>query len=448
VNELYPDIDDSSVVPRALLRVSLKDSAIHSRYAAVNRAVHWISDMQGMNGGWAAFDRDNNMRILAHVPFADFMTPLDPTSVDVTAHVLELLAEAGRVDTSFQRALSYLVKQQEADGAWYGRWGVNYVYGTGSALEAFGAAGAVNGQPTDSTVQTSSRPGDRRSISRGIRQAIDLAVLRGVSWLESCQNPDGGWGETCASYDDPRLKGIGRSTPSQTAWALMGLIAAGKGQSNSVRRGVGYLLDNQKDNGSWAEELYTGTGFPGAFYLRYDLYRIYFPLLALSRYLKSVITVETKKSTDSFENENFTSESEKRLASIDPAERILLMPHCLRLSDRCQAGYGKRGLECKECSPECSVFKLKREAEEMGYKGVCIAPGGKLALKYISETRPQGIVAVACQQELDEGVEAVAGKSTGEGYSPVIYVIPLTKDGCVDTEVNVELALKKVALGC
>ncbi len=256
-NDLYPDVDDTVAVSLALLRVDLPER--EAKVEALDKAQRWILDMQSGDGGWAAFDRDNNMQILAKIPFADFMTPLDPTSADVTAHVVELLAKLGdpRSQASCRRALSYLRREQEADGSWYGRWGVNYVYGTSAVLPALHEAG---------------------------EDEAETYIQQGVAWLKQHQNPDGGWGETCESYEDPSLRGLGASTPSQTAWSIMGLLACGEGDSDAVLRGVAYLLDTQAADGTWDEELYTGTGFPRAFYLRYHMYRIYFPLMALARF--------------------------------------------------------------------------------------------------------------------------------------------------------------------
>jgi squalene-hopene/tetraprenyl-beta-curcumene cyclase len=254
-NRFYPDIDDTAVVPRALKGVSLPAGEEAARAGAVRRGTSWVLRMQGKNGGWAAFDRDNDKKMLENIPLADFMTPLDPTSSDVTAHVLELLVTDRSFSDSVQRARRYLRNIQEADGSWYGRWGVNYIYGTGLTLAGLQASGE-----------------DMRSPY--VRKAAD--------WLVSCQNGDGGWGEACRSYDDPSLRGRGQSTASQTAWALLGLSACGGGPE--ADRGAAFLLAAQKGDGSWDEDGFTGTGFPRAFYLRYDLYRIYFPLLALSRY--------------------------------------------------------------------------------------------------------------------------------------------------------------------
>jgi squalene-hopene/tetraprenyl-beta-curcumene cyclase len=256
-NRLYPDIDDTAVVPRALLRVQLSEPEEKHKAEAVRRGLNWVLAMQSSNGGWAAFDRDNNKEFLAHVPFADFMTPLDPTSPDVTAHVIELIGEIKAGRSLLDKSIAYLKKQQEPDGAWFGRWGVNYIYGTGLVLASLRTAGE------DMTVDY---------------------IGRAVSWLKSCQHSDGGWGETCRTYDDTECRGVGPSTASQTGWALMGLLAAGGGDSSSAKRGIRYLVEKQEKDGSWLEEAYTGTGFPRAFYLRYDLYRIYFPLLALAQY--------------------------------------------------------------------------------------------------------------------------------------------------------------------
>lgn len=256
-NDLYPDLDDTPVVARALRKVRLSAEEEEAKAKAIDRGLRWTLSMQSSDGGWAAFDRDNNKQILASVPFADFMSPLDPTCPDVTAHVIELLGELNRHHLALGRALDYLKRSQEVDGAWYGRWGVNYVYGTGLVLAGLAAAGESSEQSY---------------------------IRRAVSWLRSHQNADGGWGETCHTYEDPAFRGIGPSTASQTAWALMGLMAAGEVLSPAVRAGINYLLETQQADGSWKEDAYTGTGFPRAFYLRYDLYRIYFPLIALARY--------------------------------------------------------------------------------------------------------------------------------------------------------------------
>jgi squalene-hopene/tetraprenyl-beta-curcumene cyclase len=260
-NEFYPDIDDTSVVARALLNIELAPQQEAAKAEAAGRGWRWVEAMHSSDGGWAAFDRNNNKQILGEVPFADFMTPLDPTSADVTAHALELISRLDAGSLSIKRGTEYLKRIQEPDGAWYGRWGVNYIYGTGLSLVSLRSAGEDMGQGY---------------------------IGRALQWLTSHQNQDGGWGETCETYVNPAARGKGQSAASQTAWALMGLIAAGNQTAASIERGIDYLLQHQNENGTWDEDAYTGTGFPRAFYLRYDLYRIYFPLLVLSQYRASL----------------------------------------------------------------------------------------------------------------------------------------------------------------
>jgi squalene-hopene/tetraprenyl-beta-curcumene cyclase len=219
--------------------------------------------MQCRNGGWASFDKDNDRMVFQYVPFADHNAMLDPPTVDITARVLEMLADYGydRNHPTCHRAIKFIKKEQEPDGSWFGRWGVNYIYGTALVLRGLEAMREDKNEPC-------------------IQQAAE--------WLRSVQNADGGWGETCGSYDDAASKGVGTSTPSQTAWAIHGLLAAGDTRSDSVARGVAWLLEHQRADGSWAEEEFTGTGFPRVFYLAYHLYRQYFPLLALTTYQKTV----------------------------------------------------------------------------------------------------------------------------------------------------------------
>lgn len=262
-NRHYPDIDDSAVVPRAMGMVKLPGPKEESDKAeAIARGMRWVVSMQGDNGGWASFDLNNHKKMLAHIPFSDFITPLDPVSPDVTNHAIELLSQSGHsFKEAIDKGVTYLKRNQEEDGAWYGRWGVNYIYGTGLVLPSLRAAG------------------------EDMKQAY---IQKAVSWLKSHQNHDGGWGETCRTYDDPGHRGQGESTASQTAWALMGLLAAGEAGSTEVQKGISYLIQTQLDNGSWQEVAFTGTGFPRAFYLRYELYKIYFPLLALAQYKSSL----------------------------------------------------------------------------------------------------------------------------------------------------------------
>jgi squalene-hopene/tetraprenyl-beta-curcumene cyclase len=271
-NDLYPDVDDTAVVLLALQKAGAVDPETRER------ALAWVRAMQSRNGGWAAFDKDNTSRLPALLPFSDFGEMIDPPSADVTAHVVEMLGAFG-VDSghpSLARGLRYLYGRQEKEGSWFGRWGVNHVYGVGAVLPALATAG----EPTDS-----------------------LAVRRAVRWLNDRQNSDGGWGETCASYVEVEARGRGESTPSQTAWAMLGLIAAGRADSAAARRGAHFLLERQGPDGAWDEESFTGCGFPGygigeergarisegrelaaGFMIRYHLYRNCFPLLALGRY--------------------------------------------------------------------------------------------------------------------------------------------------------------------
>ena len=257
-NAFYPDIDDTAMVLLALSRSTATNPA--AQQACHRRAIDWLLAMQSSDGGWAAFDADNNWEFLSHVPFADHNAMLDPACADITGRVLEALAAHG-VDhnhRAVRRGVDWLIRNQEADGSWYGRWGVAYIYGTCFALRGLAASGES----------------DR-----------EVHILRAGEWLRSIQNADGGWGECCASYDNgsytPAI-----STPSQTAWAILGLIAGGDSSSLSVRHGIEYLLETQRPDGSWHEVLATGTGFPKVFYLNYHLYKDYFPLLALAGFVK------------------------------------------------------------------------------------------------------------------------------------------------------------------
>lgn len=295
-NEFYPDIDDTIMVLMALQQclpdgvsqtwqaemnstnsslpplqtlvaqrnvasgaVALTElEASRPMLDAMQRGVRWMLSMQNKDGGWAAFDRDNNREILTRVPFADHNAMIDPSTADITARVMEMIGRLGLWTNhpALQRALNFVWQNQEPDHCWIGRWGVNYLYGTWQCLVGLAAVGIPS---------------------------TDIRVQRGARWLKSVQQPCGGWGETPRSYDDPTLRGQGTATASQTAWALMGLCAAGEVNSASVERGVQFQLERQKADGTWDEPEYTGTGFPRVFYLRYHLYRTYFPLMALAR---------------------------------------------------------------------------------------------------------------------------------------------------------------------
>jgi squalene-hopene/tetraprenyl-beta-curcumene cyclase len=256
-NVNYPDVDDTAEVVLALVRVDHPQPA--RLKAALDRATSWLEGMQSSDGGWAAFDADNCRELIRNLPFCDFGEVIDPPSADVTAHALEMLAALGLTSTApAQRGLEWLLQAQEQEGSWFGRWGVNHVYGTGAAVPALTAAG----------VDASSAP-----------------IRRAVQWLESHQNDDGGWGEDCRSYDDAEWIGRGESTASQTSWALLALHAAGE-HSAAVRRGLQWLVETQRPDGTWDEPQYTGTGFPSDFYINYHLYRLVFPIMALGRFAR------------------------------------------------------------------------------------------------------------------------------------------------------------------
>jgi squalene-hopene/tetraprenyl-beta-curcumene cyclase len=255
-NDTYPDIDDTAEVVLALRRAAPSPAAD----AACDRAVRWTLGLQCREGGWGAFDADNDSKLVAALPFCDFGEVTDPPSADVTAHVVEMLALERTNADALSRAVEWLWDQQEADGSWFGRWGVNYVYGTGAAVPALVAAGA---SPADARIQ------------------------RAVGWLEEHQNEDGGWGEDIRSYVEPEWRGRGESTASQTAWALMALHAAGRPGTGAVTRGIDWLVRNQAEDGSWDEPWFTGTGFPWDFSINYHLYRLVWPVMALGRYLAS-----------------------------------------------------------------------------------------------------------------------------------------------------------------
>jgi squalene-hopene/tetraprenyl-beta-curcumene cyclase len=256
-NDNYPDLDDTAEIVLALRRVEHPDRERVD--AAVARAVNWLVGMQSSNDGWGAFDADNFHGIVEKHPFCDFGEVTDPPSADVTAHAIEMLALEGLADGDpARRGLEWLLREQEADGSWYGRWGVNHVYGTGAALPALKEMG-IGPEHT--------------------------AMRRAVEWLRAHQNEDGGWGEDCRSYVDRSWIGRGASTASQTAWALIALHAAGHPRDEMVERGLRFLADTQREDGSWDEPYYTGTGFPGDFYINYHLYRLVFPVTALGRWL-------------------------------------------------------------------------------------------------------------------------------------------------------------------
>ncbi len=259
-NELYPDNDDTAEILMAWHFIGNRaDADPRHKLKEFQRALSWLLSMQSRNGGWAAFDQDNNQELFNEIPFADHKAMLDPPTVDVTSRILWLLGILGfkQEHPQVRRAIDYIKNEQETDGCWFGRWGVNYIYGTWLALTGL------------------------RSIGENITES---RYQRAVDWLKSRQNEDGGWGETCDSYVDRSLAGQGTSTASQTAWALMGILAGGDFRSESIQRGIRYLISQQNDKGTWWEPEFTGTGFPGHFYIKYHMYQHFFPLMALSRY--------------------------------------------------------------------------------------------------------------------------------------------------------------------
>jgi squalene-hopene/tetraprenyl-beta-curcumene cyclase len=269
-NEFYPDTDDTAQVLLALSKVD--NPRERYQHSVAQRAIDWEFAMQCRNGGWGSFDKDNTKMIFQYIPFADHNAMLDPPTVDITGRILEMLAIYGytRDDKRVQKAIQFILREQEPDGSWFGRWGVNYIYGTFLVLRGLDAIGFDRNEPQ---------------------------MQQGAEWIRMVQNPDGGWGETCGSYDDPNTRGEGPSTPSQTAWALMGLLSAGDDRSDSIAKGIRWLLTHQQSEGGWDESMgegatrqsiITGTGFPRVFYLAYHGYRQYFPLMALTAYQRAM----------------------------------------------------------------------------------------------------------------------------------------------------------------
>jgi squalene-hopene/tetraprenyl-beta-curcumene cyclase len=248
-NDLYPDIDDTAVITLGLRKLGMGEDA-------VRRGLDWLVGMQSSNGGWGAFDVDNSSYWLYKLPFCDFGYVIDPPSEDVTAHALEVLARDPQYADAVERGVEYMLREQQEDGSWWGRWGVNHVYGTGAALPALEACGFEPGHP---------------------------AIRRGVAWLDSVQDASGGFGEDIRSYHEPAWRGRGTPTASQTAWGLLGYVAGGAAESEPAQRAADWLCASQEPNGDWSEEHYTGTGFPTDFMIRYHLYRLYFPVMALGR---------------------------------------------------------------------------------------------------------------------------------------------------------------------
>jgi squalene-hopene/tetraprenyl-beta-curcumene cyclase len=253
-NPWYPDVDDTAMVMMSLCRLGSEGVK-----PAIGRAIPWLLAMQNDDGGWAAFDRTRDRPILEHIPFADHNAMQDPSCPDITGRVLEGLGHCGFTiaHPAVQRAVAFIRSKQDSHGCWWGRWGVNYIYGTWQVLTGLRAVGEPMGQ---------------------------VYTRKAAAWLRHHQKPDGSWGESCETYDNPRLRGQGESTPSQTAWGMMGMLAACGPNDPAVQKGARWLVENQRLDGEWDEHFYTGTGFPRVFYLKYHLYRLYFPLMALGRY--------------------------------------------------------------------------------------------------------------------------------------------------------------------
>ena len=262
LNDWYPDVDDSGFVMLALKDIKVRDKK--QKDQAIKRGVTWCLGLQSANGGWGAFDKDNTKYLLNKIPFADLEALIDPPTADLTGRMLELLGtfNFAKSHVAVARALAFLKDKQEPEGPWWGRWGVNYIYGTWSVLGGLGAIGEDMTQPY---------------------------IKKAVNWLKYKQNMDGGWGEVCESYEDRSLMGCGPSTPSQTAWALLSLFTAGEVQSTAASRGIEYLVTTQKSDGSWDEDAFTGTGFPKFFMIKYHIYRNCFPLTALGRYRRLLL---------------------------------------------------------------------------------------------------------------------------------------------------------------
>jgi len=255
-NDAFPDVDDTIEIMLFLESLSLP---LANKKEALDRAIDWVVSMQSKNGGWGAFDKNNLCHWVNRIPFSDHKACLDPPTADITARVIETLTHFGYHLNmeSLERALAFVRQEQTPCGAWQGRWGVNYLYGTWCVLQGLAMAGISPREPY---------------------------MARAIDWLLSVQNRDGGWSESCESYERGYLVPLPHSTASQTAWAILALVACGLATSDACKRGIDFLITTQKTDGSWSEAEHTGTGFPGHFYIRYHGYRHYFPLLALGRY--------------------------------------------------------------------------------------------------------------------------------------------------------------------
>lgn len=259
-NNWYPDVDDTAVVLLLLNKLADKE---YINTANLEKGLNWVMGMRGKDGGWGAFDVDNNMKVLNQLPFGDLEAMIDPSTPDLTGRVLELLGAIGHdlSNEAVQKGIEFIKRTQESDGSWWGRWGVNYLYGTSIVMAGLDSVGEDMMKPY---------------------------IKKAVNWLKANQNPDGGWGEGCESYESPAFRCRGESTPSQTAWAVLALMAAGEVTSKEVIKGIKYLLKTQKDDGTWDEKHFTGTGFPKYFFIRYHNYRNCFPLMSLGKFVSKI----------------------------------------------------------------------------------------------------------------------------------------------------------------
>jgi len=305
-NKFYPDVDDTAIVCCALNSVQMNKEEEFEKAEAIYNGLNWILDMQNKDGSWAAFDRDNNKKLLKFIPYADFITPLDFGSPDITAHVLYaigsiilnplslLKANTSKLkdvnkDLFFRlhklnfnknilKAFKYLIESQEEDGSWYGRWGIAYIYGTSKVLQSYEYYKHI-------IRDYNLRDYNFQILEQYINKYFETAILKAKKWLEQNNNTDGGWGESCDSFEFKKFVSLKSSTASQTAWAVLGLLAV-EPQSEYAKNGIKFLINSQNTDGSWSEDFYTGGGFPGTFYLKYEMYKDYFPLLALSKFKK------------------------------------------------------------------------------------------------------------------------------------------------------------------
>ncbi|MDO5565401.1 MAG: squalene--hopene cyclase, partial [Planctomycetia bacterium] len=423
-NEYYPDCDDTAMALMVLggdfadasrLATAHTDfdspsnlneedkERTETTFAAIDRGFRWLSAMQNNDGSWGAFDRNNNHRLLCSVPFADHNAMIDPGTPDLTGRVMESLGRHGYKQdmghSAVEQVIDYIRSEQLPDGSWFGRWGVNYIYGTWQALTGLSAMG----------VSPLSEP-----------------VRAGANWLIIHQQADGGWGESPDSYKDPMLRGQGTSTASQTAWAVMGLIAAGKANHPAVRRGIDFLLSHQNENGRWDEKEFTGTGFPQVFYLKYHYYPVYFPLMALSLYSSALRRGNVDSETGKKEEMSHepTSQSPIILSLNDRPETEKTERTILSLQE-----YNNLHADC----PEISAFSCWG-IRPLQYEEV-VRP--RLAMTLVmdeADLRPQESNRFASAGRVSGSMPAVATAEAG----PVCFQFPSQAGQGVETEASLK----------